>query len=528
MLTFLLPLVYRIFIDDVVVGGKFTLFFTNVLIGYGFIQLVKVGLSYLSMYYNNRLSYHLLYKIKNKIFGNYVREDIKEESTKSVADVKMNIEDDTKFLKEFIEKQMVDYFISVFSIIIACIFLFSVSWQLSLIAVAIIPITIWFDLFISNKEKNIVNLNRKNDEEMTSWFHEVIRGWKEIKAFNLERYEKKKYVKFLNIFAKYHTKTINYFVIRYLVMPWVKEKFVMQILLYFVGGIFVIQGRLTIGMLLMFVQYNTILSDSVNKVSSTEGDLLSQKTIIDRIINVLSIKAVENKNKIVDEVNDIKIQQVSYRYPNQNHYVLKEVNLSISKGERVVIYGSSGAGKSTLVKLITGIVDPSQGDVYYSGYRLRDVDKKSLYRKIGYVMQDSILFNMSIREYFQLIKPKATEEEMKVSCQKAQIYDLIRKLPDYFDTNLGEGGSKISGGQKQRIILAGQILKNADVIILDEATRHLEQQTEDILYKELDDFFKDKMIIYISHRKPNVAFGSRFIQVHNGCVIEREAFYVNN
>lgn len=526
LVTFFPPLIYRFFVDNVIVGGEFSKFFSVVLIGYISILVVKTIVSYLHLYCSNRLSYHLLFNIKSKIFGEYIRKDLNDTHNDSVAKVKMNIEDDTLFLKEFTEKQLINYIIATVSIVISCGLMFSISWKIALIPFIMIPLTMYFDLYISNKEKRVVELIRDNDERMIAWFNASLGGWKEIKALNLERYEKRKYIRFLNQFAKYHTLRINFFVIRSLVIPWVKDKFVMQLLLFFVGGIFVIQRELTIGMLVMFIQYNSILSDSVKQVSTAEGDLRNQKPIIDRVMNILSQKRRYGQRTVWKEPTNIKINNVSIKYKEQEQYILKGINLSINPGDRVVIFGKSGEGKSTLLRLMTGIIDPVEGSVSIAGVRIEDINKRSLYQKIGYVMQETLLFNMSIRDYFLFIKPNATEEEITLACKKAQIDDAIQQMPDKLDTNMGEGGSKLSGGQKQRIILAGQLLKDSDIIILDEATKHLDQQTEDQLYSTLSSLSPDKIVIYITHRNSAIPFGNRFLHVHDGCVTEKAALMI--
>lgn len=276
------------------------------------------------------------------------------------------------------------------------------------------------------------------------------------------------------------------------------------------------------------LQYNKILFDSVNKVSSTDGDLRSHKPIFDRVLHILAREPQKPKPKLKEALNDILVRQVTYRHPDHDKPVLSDVNLSIGRGDRIVIYGRSGAGKSTLVKLLTGLLEPTEGEILVSGRNLKHLNKRFLYKKIGYIMQDPTLFDMTIREYLLLNRPKATEAEMIDACRKAQILDFIREQADGLDTRLGEGGCKLSGGQKQRIILAGVILKQPEMIVLDEATRHLDQQTEDFLYAALDKLAKDIIVIMITHRKSGVPFGNRFLHVHEGRVHERNALFAES
>ncbi|MEJ3718513.1 ABC transporter ATP-binding protein [Paenibacillus polymyxa] len=520
-LTFLTPLVYQVLIDRVIVEGEMSQF-VWVAAGYLGILFATAVVSYLNNYCNNRLNNHLLFKVRNKILGDAFRKESLIRDQETVAEIKMNMEDDTNSLKDFLDKQVINYLILIVNFLVAGVLLFLISWPMALVAAITIPATLYFDYIVSMREKEVVERNRFNDQEMTSWFHTSLENWREIKALGLQRYEKKNYLKFLNKYAKNHTWMINFFVIRCLVIPWVKEKVVMQLLIYFIGGIFIIQGKLTIGMLLVFIQYYLIISNAIVTFSATNADLRAQIPILERIKNKLAIRIEPKTLRPTEKSNELSLNDVGFRYLEGGHKVLRDVNMTISKGDRIVIYGKSGEGKSTLIKLMAGILKPTTGEVCLSGIPIQGINEKYLYQKIGLVLQDTLLFDMSIAEYLYMISPKATQQEIESACKSALMYDFIMNLPDGFGTVIGENGTTLSGGQKQRLILAGQLLKGSDILILDEATNHLDQQSEDLIYEVLKQLDSDKTIIYITHRPSKVKFSNKHFLVEAGVVSEQQ------
>lgn len=519
-LTFLTPFFYRIFIDDVVVKGNMH-GFIQVVVGYIAILFLGFGVEYLRGYSDNRLNNHVYFKVKHKIFKDLFRYDFHYYDNISIGEMKMNIEEDTENIKSFADKQLIEYVVSFLSLTVASIFMLSISWKLSLIAAINIPLTLYLDYVLGNREKIVVQMNRDTDKDVTSWLNTSLRNWKEIKALTLQNYEKRRYKKFLIKLARIQVDTIKLFVARSLVIPWVKDKFVMQLALYFLGGLLIIKGDLTIGLLLVFALYYNILSEAIKNLSNANATLLAQQTIWDRILNKLSFQNTQGTKVPSSSFSEIVLENVSFKYENSPNDVLHNVNLKIGCGEKIVVVGGSGEGKSTLVKLATGIYQPSGGTVTVSNIPIHEIKPSYLYKKIGFVMQDATLFNMSIKEYFLLVNPKVSDSDIIHACEKALIYEFIEGLPNRFDTVIGEGGVKVSGGQRQRLILAGQFLREVDILVFDEATNHLDSQVEDLIYEALDSFGKNKSIIYITHRDKLSKSQVKQLLVRDGTVQEQ-------
>jgi len=299
---------------------------------------------------------------------------------------------------------------------------------------------------------------------------------------------------------------------RVLIIPKIKEEFIMRFCLYFFGGLLIIGERFEIGSLLVFMQYYALLSSALETISGADAELLSSKPKSERLLAELH-KAAKKQSKpgLPQSDGGIAFRDVSFAYPGSDQMILKGLTFSIAKGERVAITGRSGVGKTTVLKLMLGMLHPASGNVLFSDIPVKDIRPDSLHRHFGFVMQENILFNASIKANLLCAKPDATDDELSAACRKSFIIDLIQSLPDGMDTVIGERGIKLSGGQKQRIVLARQFLRDVSVFIFDEATSALDQYSESMVQDAIESIGQDKTIIVVAHRKSSLALCDRVI-----------------
>ena len=257
-----------------------------------------------------------------------------------------------------------------------------------------------------------------------------------------------------------------------------------------------------------------MLSNAIQSVSTADADLQTKMPYIDRLIESLKFKLDEkNVGIIPDDSNIIELKDVSFVYPNTQKKVINKLNLSINKGERIAIIGKSGSGKTTLLKLITGMLVPTSGQISFSGVDLQYIDIVAMHKKIGFVMQENILFHASIKDNLLYANSDATEDELIKVCKMACIYDFIEGLPEGLNTVIGEKGIKLSGGQRQRLILARLFLQDVDVFIFDEATSALDQLSESIVHDAINNIAREKTIIVVSHRASSLSLCDRIIKI---------------
>ncbi|MDE5820756.1 MAG: ABC transporter ATP-binding protein/permease [Lachnospiraceae bacterium] len=214
----------------------------------------------------------------------------------------------------------------------------------------------------------------------------------------------------------------------------------------------------------------------------------------------------------IKTIDSIEIENLSYHYPEQEA-LLKNVNLTARQGERIAIVGKSGCGKTTLLKLLVGLLNMDEGKILYSGIDINQIKISGLHKRIGFILQNSRLYNMSIKENLLLANPEATKQDIEEACRKACILDFIQKLSDGFNTVVGENGSKLSGGQRQRIVLARAFLMDVDVYIFDEATSAIDQYSEKLINDAIANMNKDKIIIIVAHRESSIQLCNRVIRL---------------
>jgi len=447
-----------------------------------------------------------------KILWGFFCRDFPSYDHQSVGDMKMRLDDDTACIAAYAGTQTIDYAIAYATLIISAALLFFIEWRLAAFSCVAIPLTFWLDHIIAKREKVVQNNQRENDQKMSSWLHASVQGWREIRALNLQKHEEQQFAKYIHKFAIYFGIWINYWTARALVIPKIKDEFLMQFSLYFFGGLLIIGGRFEIGSLLVFMQYYGILSGAVKTVSGTDAELITNTPQSDRMMEELTrITDTHSKKQIPGASKAIELRNVDFAYENTTENVLNDLSLSIGDGERVAITGKSGAGKTTVLRLIMGMLHPTRGTVLFSNVNVDDLSLESMHRRIGFVMQENTLFNASIRENLCYGKNNADDTELESSCRKAFILDFIKSLPDGFDTVIGERGIKLSGGQKQRIVLARLFLRDVKVFIFDEATSALDQYSESIIQDAIKSIGQDKTLIVVAHRQSSLALCDRVI-----------------
>lgn len=514
ILDFVSPMFYKLFIDEVIMNKSFQLM-KWVVAGYLGVFLAGVLIMYLKKHSEYRFIHKVLYRIKNKIFYGYLNIGFDEYDANDVGDMKLRIEDDTRLVREYTSTQTIEYVIAFITMIVSGIILFVLDFRLAIFSVIVIPATFLIDDIISRYEKKIITVERENDMLMTSWLKNSLQGWREVRALNLGKSQLRRFVKYMHVAAKCNAVWINCWTARRLVVPKIKDEFLMRFGLYFIGGLLIANGKLIISNLLLFVVYYEMMAGAMKKVSSADAQLQADMPMTDRFMEELKKEPNDRDNKEAcpEEFTGIEFMDVTFAYQGMQDEVLKDFNLSIKPGECVAITGKSGSGKTTVLKLIMGMLTPQCGKVCYSGVDVRNIDIDGMYSKIGYVMQENILFHTSIRENLRYGKSDATEDEMLEACKKACIYELIKELPHGLDTIIGEKGIKLSGGQRQRLVLARLFLQDVSVYIFDEATSALDADNEELIQETLRSLAKDKTLIIVAHRESSIRLCDRIVQI---------------
>ncbi|NLL56414.1 MAG: peptidase domain-containing ABC transporter [Clostridiales bacterium] len=295
-----------------------------------------------------------------------------------------------------------------------------------------------------------------------------------------------------------------------------------NIVLMFVGAMAVMNGNITMGSLFAFVALSGYFMDPISRLVGLQLQIQEASIAMKRMSEIYDVEAEQaNDDNLIKDFSldgDIVVKDVTFRYGARKP-VLNNIDIEIRNKEKIAIVGESGGGKTTLAKLMLGLWKPELGEININGYNIEELDKKTLRQRIAYVPQNVELFTGSVEENIKLGKPTATYEEMKRACQRAGCADFIDKLPAKYATYLEEAGANLSGGERQRLALARALLKEPDILILDEATSNLDFISEAKIYETL--FNLDCTVIFIAHRLSTIRQCDNIIVIDKNKVVEK-------
>jgi ATP-binding cassette subfamily B protein len=314
-------------------------------------------------------------------------------------------------------------------------------------------------------------------------------------------------------------------------------------IVYLIGGNLAVSGTLEVGTVAAFVLYVQQLYQPLAQLTNSRVDVLTALVSFERVFEVLDFPpAIAERPGAVDLVDPegrVELDHVWFRHPpgrevslesleapgtpggeHASDWILRDVSLTVVPGETVALVGYSGAGKTTIASLVPRLHDVVQGRVLVDGHDVRDLTLDSLHAAIGIVPQDPHLFHETIRANLLYARPDASESELVEVLTAARIWDLVSSLTDGLDTVVGERGYRMSGGEKQRLAIARLLLKNPRIVILDEATSHLDSETEDAIQRAFDEALRGRTAIVIAHRLSTIVGADRIVVVDGGRIAE--------
>jgi subfamily B ATP-binding cassette protein MsbA len=356
--------------------------------------------------------------------------------------------------------------------------------------------------------------------ELTTILLETITGTRIVKAFNMEDYERRRFAKENRRLFGIQIKSVRVRAISHPLMEFLGGVGIACIVFY--GGYNVIQGAATPGTFFSFLAALLMLYEPVKRLSGVNNTVQQGLAAAARIFEVLdTIPEVQNKpgaTNLPAVSREVEYQDVSFKY--EEDWVLKNINLRIRAGEMVAFVGASGGGKTTLVNLLPRFYDVTAGRILIDGVDIRDYRVESLRAMIGIVTQQTILFNETVRDNIAYGKVGQPLEEIVKAAQAAFADGFIGNLPRGYDTVIGEQGVKLSGGERQRISIARALLKNAPILILDEATSSLDSESEIEVQKALEYLMEGRTTLVIAHRLSTIRKANRIVVISNGEIVE--------
>ncbi len=509
VLVLIVPVFYALFIEEVLLKKQIR-YFIIVAAGTFGLQVMISVLNMAKVKCSYRVNNTVFKRVRIKGLQQYFGMKQERFSKIKTGDVKLALEDSVEKLTAFGGEQTIDYFVNLIYAVLLLVALLIMNVHLAVITILFIPVTFFLDHVVSAREKKVNGNLGNNDGVWSTWLDESIVGWKEIRMNRLTGQREKEFDKFQQTDENGFRIWIRFWTTRVLVIPTIKDELLIQFLIYFLGGVFIYYDYLTIGVLLVFVQYYGMLSNTVKDLSRADADLQSNQFYFDSILELLTSEQEMVEDGVEMPKNfHIQFSDVSFGYEDSEQEVIQDLTFRIEEGERLVIRGASGAGKSTFLKLLLGALEPKEGAVSYGDLNLKNINKRKLYQKIAYISQESILFNDTIFENIVFGNRVNSAKDVEEACKKAHIHEFIETLPEGYQTVIGENGSKLSGGQRQRLILARAFLRDARVYVFDEATSALDKNLEGEIEKVVKEIPRDKTVIVVTHRENSFAEGTR-------------------
>ena len=464
--------------------------------------IIQIYCNYFISNYGHVMGAKIEYDMRAEIFAHFQKMPFSFFDDQKVGQLMSRITSDLFDITELLHHGPENVTISVIKIIGALCILLSIDKKLALAAFVLVPFMIVYAYFFNKKMKQTFRINRKKIAAINEQIEDNLSGIRVVKSFANEQLENEKFQ--IGNKAFLEAKKNNYKYMGGYNAGLIGFNTMINLVVIVAGGIMFTKNMVNVTDFVTFLLYINIFTDPVKTLIDFTEQFQNGYSGYERFRQILDmepeIKDKEGAKELTNVVGNIKFDNVSFRYNDNAHRVLKHINLEIPAGSYIALVGSSGAGKTTLCNLIPRFYDVTKGSISIDDEDIRNVKLKSLRNNIGMVQQDVYLFAGTIYENIKYGKPTATKEEVIAAAKEANAYDFIMSLPNGFDTDIGQRGIKLSGGQKQRLSIARVFLKNPPILIFDEATSALDNESEKVVQESMEKLAKNRTTLVIAHR----------------------------
>ncbi|MFL0248123.1 ABC transporter ATP-binding protein [Candidatus Clostridium stratigraminis] len=513
------PYLQKEITDKVFIGGENNLLWI-ILLGFLSITLSRAVLGYVKEYLFDVLSAKISIDIKKDLFDHIQTLPFSYFDNMNTGELMSRIGEDVDNVWRSVSFGIRLFIENAIYFIVASAILFFLNWKLTIVCLIGMPPIAYLALKFEKKIGESYGKLSDQGVILNTAAQENIAGVRLVKAFAREKHEILKFLKLnkenFNLGMEQNRIIADYFPpIEFLTN-------ISIVLLVAVGGIFVMKESMSLGTLVAFSGYIWMLVWPMRMLGWLTNLIAQTNASAKKIAKIMDIKPnitdSEDSLRLPIIRGDIEFKNVSFKY--KEDYVLKDVNLKVKAGSTVAIMGTTGSGKSSIVNLIGRYYDVSEGAIYIDNNDIRQVNLKDLRSKMSVVQQDTFLFSASIEENIRFGSENATMEEIKEACRLACALDFIEELESNFDTMIGERGIGLSGGQKQRLSIARALIRNSNILILDDATSALDMETEYRLLKNLNESHKAATTFIIAHRISAVKNADQILYVEDGHIVE--------
>jgi ATP-binding cassette subfamily B protein len=542
LIELLPPLLYRDLFDNVIPNkdvARLNLLGLSMLAVPILSNLIGVGERYLS----SRVGEGVIFDLRQRMYEHLQHMSLRFFTQTKSGVIISRFEDDVVGAQSAITGTIPSIVTNSVTLITTLIVMLSIEWRLTLLSVAVLPLFLLPARRVGRVLRDIRRSAMNYNADMSTIVGETlsINGALLSKTFGRQREERERYQT-----VNENVRDIGIrraMVGRWFFMGLGIAGTIGMTLIYWVGGHFALQGAISAGTIVAFVAYLGRLYGPLSSFSNVQVEFATSMVSFERVFEYLDLPIeIEDKPNAIElekSEGHIVFDDVSFSYIEESkpearsngdienvivptrRYALHNVNFEIKPGQLAALVGPSGAGKTTITYLLPRLYDPTDGKILLDGNDLRDVSQESLAQQIGMVTQESYLFHDTVRANLLYAKPDATQEELEAAARAANIHDVIAALPEGYDSIVGERGYRLSGGEKQRLTIARMVLKNPRILILDEATSHLDSQSEALIHAALEPLMRGRTSVVIAHRLSTILAADVILVMKEGRLVEQ-------
>ena len=468
------------------------------------------------------VSQKLTYRLRNDLAIKINKLPMQYFDKRTNGEVLSVITNDIDTLSQNLNQSITQIITSICTVIGIIIMMLSISWEMTLISIIILPITIFVVGIIAKYSQKYFKRQQDYLGHVNGQVEEVYSGYLIVKAFNGQDKALKEFKKQND--ELYHSGWKSQFLsgLMHPLMNFIGN--VGYVAVAILGGYFAIQGKITVGNIQSFIQYNKQFTQPIAQIAQISGMLQAMVASAERVFEFLEepeeTKDVENSISTEGLKGNVTFDHVHFGY-DEDKTIINDFSATVKDGQKIAIVGPTGAGKTTMVKLLMRFYDVNQGAIYVDGHNIKEFNRGDLRKMFGMVLQDTWLFGGSIKDNIRYGKPEATDNEVIEAAKAAHVHHFIKTLPNSYDMVLNEETSNVSAGQKQLLTIARVILADPKILILDEATSSIDTRTEIQIQSAMDNLMKGRTSFIIAHRLSTIKNADLILVMNHGDIIEQ-------
>ena len=480
--------------------------------------MASYGQTYLMVYVGTRV----VTDIRQQLFGHLMRLPVGFHLKNPSSRMMSRVINDVNWIQSAVSGVLKDLFQQSLTFVVLLGVLIYQNWLLTLFSIVVVPLSVYPMMRFGKRLRLIATTGQERTADMSLALQETLTGIRIVKGFTRESAEDRRFTRFNEAYFRTWMKSTQISAITSPVLEAVGIIGMAGIIWY--GGSQVINGTMTPGTFFSFLTAVFLMYTPIKRVASANNTIQQAVSAAERVFMVLDVPTEAEIDTGVRELqgvrDGIELRRVTFQYDGTEAVALHDISLSVRAGEVLALVGSSGAGKTSLVNLIPRFYDPTEGAILIDGIDLRDIRLSALRQKIGIVSQETLLFDDTVRNNIAYGRDQATAEAVADAATAAFAHEFIMRLPNGYETVIGENGIKLSGGERQRLAIARALLRNPPILILDEATSSLDNESERMVQMALANLMKNRTTFVIAHRLSTIQRADRIVVLERGCVVE--------